>query len=102
MFTTIILQGSLNTLLTLDANKSYYIANSTGEIKEAGLWQRFKCWTGLGDGRAKVEKLVKFAEIAIMESVSEIKDEALTKDLEALNKNRSISGAALREIAARF
>ena len=26
-------------ILTLDANKTYYIANSTGEIKEAGLWQ---------------------------------------------------------------
>ena len=29
-------------ILKLDANKAYYIANSTGEIKEAGLWQRFK------------------------------------------------------------
>lgn len=41
-------------ILTLDANKNYYIANSTGEIKEAGLWQRFKCFFGVGDGRAKV------------------------------------------------
>ena len=34
----------------LDADKSYYLANSTGDIKEAGAWQKFKCWLGVGDG----------------------------------------------------
>ena len=27
---------NLDTIRSLDANKSYYLANSTGEIKEAG------------------------------------------------------------------
>ncbi len=27
---------NLNTIRSLDANKTYYIANSTGQIKEAG------------------------------------------------------------------
>ena len=55
------------TLAQLDANKSYYLSNTTGTIKEAGLWQRFKCWTGWGDGREKVQRLagaVKFALLA--------------------------------------
>ena len=30
---------NLNTIRSLDANKTYYIANSTGQIKEAGAWQ---------------------------------------------------------------
>lgn len=43
------------TLIQLDADKSYYLSNTTGTIKEAGLWQRFKCWTGWGDGREKAQ-----------------------------------------------
>ena len=37
---------TLDTIRSLDANKTYYLANSTGEIKEAGAWQRFKCFFG--------------------------------------------------------
>lgn len=52
----------LNTIRSLDANKTYYIANSTGEIKEAGTWQKFKCFFGVGDGRDKVQKLACHGE----------------------------------------
>ena len=37
----------INTLRSLDANKTYYLANSTGQIKEAGAWQRFKSYFGI-------------------------------------------------------
>ena len=47
---------NLNTIRSLDANKTYYIANSTGQIKEAGAWQKFKCFLGVGDARDKVQK----------------------------------------------
>ena len=46
---------TIDTLRSLDAGKSYYLANSTGEIKEAGVWQKFKCFFGFGDGRDKVK-----------------------------------------------
>ena len=39
---------ALDTIRSLDASKTYYIANSTGEIKEAGAWQKFKCFFGIG------------------------------------------------------
>ena len=42
---------NIDTIRSLDASKTYYIANSTGEIKEAGVWQKFKCFFGIGDGR---------------------------------------------------
>ena len=46
------------TMLTqLRADKSYYLSNTTGTIKETGLWQWFKCFTGLGDGREKAKRL---------------------------------------------
>ena len=59
---------SIDTLRSLDANKSYYIANSTGEIKEAGAWQKFKCLFGIGDGRAKAAKLVDAVKATLLES----------------------------------
>ena len=38
---------TLDTIRSLDASKTYYLANSTGQIKEAGAWQRFKCYFGI-------------------------------------------------------
>ena len=38
---------TLDTIRSLDASKTYYLANSTGEIKEAGAWQRFKRYFGI-------------------------------------------------------
>ena len=49
---------NIDTIRSLDASNTYYIANSTGEIKEAGGWQKFKCFFGIGDGREKAAKLV--------------------------------------------
>ena len=43
---------NIDTIRSLDANKTYYLANSTGQIKEAGAWQRFKCYFGIGDALA--------------------------------------------------
>ena len=36
---------------------NYYLSNTTGTIKKANFWQWIKCLTGLGDGRAKVQRL---------------------------------------------
>ncbi len=38
---------TLDTIRSLDASKTYYLANSSGQIKEAGAWQRFKCYFGI-------------------------------------------------------
>ena len=34
---------NLDSLRTIEVNKSYYLSSTTGEIKEAGLWHKFKC-----------------------------------------------------------
>ena len=46
---------SLSTLTQLDAGRTYYLSNATGEIKRTTLWQWFKCvcgWRRAGGGAA--------------------------------------------------
>ena len=89
-------------ILTLDANKTYYIANSTGEIKEAGLWQKFKCFTGLGDGRAKVQRLAEQVKAALLRDGGIASENTLNEEIGGLDLTTSISGQDLKNIAARF
>lgn len=51
---------TLDTIRSLDASKTYYLANSDGEIKEATPWQKFKCLFGIGDGREKAAIVIGF------------------------------------------
>lgn len=89
-------------LTQLSADKSYYLSNTTGTIKEAGWWQKFKCFTGLGDGRAKVQRLADAVRDALL-SDAFLKSEAkLTAELNRLDTTDSLSGASLSQIASRF
>ena len=90
------------TLAQLDANKSYYLSNTTRTIKEAGFWQRFKCWTGWGDGREKVQRLAEAVKSALLADAAISSEAKLSEELEGLNKNESLSGASIRQIATRF
>ena len=89
-------------ILTLDANKNYYIANSTGEIKEAGLWQRFKCFFGVGDGRAKVQKLAEQVKAALLADGGVNSEDKLDAEMGRLDLTSSLSGASLKAIPTRF
>ena len=89
-------------ILSLDANKNYYIANSTGEIKEAGLWQRFKCFFGVGDGRAKVQKLAEQVKAALLADGGVNSEDKLDTEMGRLDLTSSLSGASLKAIATRF
>ena len=97
---------TLDTLRSLDANKSYYIANSTGQIKEAGLWQKFKCFVGVGDGRDKVQKLIDQVKVSLLTASGETDNAALSTDIENYEDNHNwsfaASGRSLAEIANRF
>ncbi len=93
---------SLTDLRGLDAGKSYYIANSTGGIKEAGVWQRFKCALNIGDGREKAAKLVEAARTAMLDAAGMKSDAGLDASLKGLDTDSSISGRALGAIAEEF
>ena len=75
---------TLDTLRSLDANKTYYLANSTGQIKEAGLWQKFKCRFGFGDGQEKVRKLIDAVRVSLLTASGET-DNAAEKRRVTLN-----------------
>ena len=97
---------TLDTIRSLDANKSYYLANSTGQIKEAGAWQNFKCYFGIGDARQKVQKLIDQVKVALLAASHESDNAALAADIKSYDDDRyiddSASGRALADIANRF
>ena len=97
---------TLDTIRSLDANKTYYLANSTGQIKEAGAWQKFKCLFGVGDGRQKVQKLIDQVKVALLEASGESDNASLSADISNYEDNHnwslSASGGSLAEIANRF
>ena len=69
---------NIDTIRSLEANKTYYLANSTGQIKEAGAWQKFKCYFGVGDGRQKVQKLIDQVKVALLAASHESENAALS------------------------
>ena len=93
---------SLDTPRSLDANKSYYVAYSSGEINEATTWQKFKYFLGIGDGRAKAAKVVDAVKSALLEASGKINDSTLNLSIKSLESKRSrffsISG---RDFASR-
>ena len=93
---------TLDTLKALDADKSYYLANSTGQIKEAGPWQRFKCWLGIGDGRSKVAALAEAVKTALLESAHEKRNADLDAVTGALDLEKSLSGESIKDVMRKF
>jgi len=93
---------SLDRLTSLDSGKSYYIANSTGDIKEAGFWQRFKCALNIGDGRTKAARLVEAVKNSLLESAGAKSNAALEQSLNGIDTSSSPTGAALSTIARSF
>ncbi len=97
---------NIDTIRSLDANKTYYLANSTGQIKEAGAWQKFKCFFGVGDGRQKVQNLIDAVKLSLLEASGESDNAALSADIQTYDDDRyideSASGRSLAEIANRF
>lgn len=89
-------------LTQLSADKNYYLSNTTGTIKEAGWWQKLKCMTGLGDGRAKVQRLADAVRDALLADAFLKSEDKLTAELRDLDKTDSLSGASLSQIATRF
>ena len=93
---------SLDTLSRLSANSTYYLSDE-GTIERTGLLQWFKCVTGLGDGRAKAQRLAQAVKQSLLASAGIANDATLNSDIERFNgATYSLSGASLRGIADRF
>ncbi|MBP5638899.1 MAG: hypothetical protein J6X55_05450 [Victivallales bacterium] len=90
------------TLRQLDPNKSYYLSNTTGEIKEAGVVQWFRCLLGVGGGRAKATALAERVKSALLAEAASTSDSQLDANIGALDTSSSLSGRKLREIAIKY
>ena len=91
-----------SSLLRLDPNKSYYLSNTTGEIKEAGVIQWLRCKLGVGGGRAKAAALAEHIKTALLDEAAATGDSQLEADIGALDTKFSLSGRKLRDIARKF
>jgi len=90
------------TISQLQAGKNYYLSPETGTIREANIWQWFKCATGFGDGREKVRRLAVAVRDALLAAADIDKDDELSRDIESLDTTSSLSGADILRIARRF
>ena len=90
------------TLQNLDPSKSYYLSNTTGEIKQAGFIQWAKCFFGIGDGRAKAAALAARVKEALLADGAIESETTLDEEIDGLDKTRSLSGSDLAAIASRF
>lgn len=97
---------NLDTISSLDTSKSYYLSNTTGEIKEAGAWQKFKCFFGIGDGREKAAKLVEAVKDTLLQASNKIADANLNSSVRSLEDSRSrffsVSGSSLTRLSRSF
>ena len=91
-----------SSLLRLDPNKSYYLSNTTGEIKEAGVIQWLRCKLGIGGGRTKAAALAERVKSALLAEAAINNDDVLEDQISRLDTKQSISGSRLRSIASRF
>ena len=81
---------------------NYYLSNTTGTIKKANFWQWIKCLTGLGDGRAKAQRLADAVKESLLANAELKQDAVLSGEIGRLDTSRSLSGTTLRDIADRF
>ena len=90
------------TLQNLNANESYYLSSTTGEIKQAGWLQKIKCFFGIGDARAKAAALAAKVKEALLADGGIESETELDGEIAGLNTTRSLSGVDLARIATRF
>lgn len=94
---------NLDTIRTLDANKTYYLSNTTGEIKEAGLWQKFKCAIGVKSAQRKVSNLIDAIRSSLIQESGLKTNDDLDQDIRAnINLKKSVKGSVLKDLVSRF
>jgi hypothetical protein len=95
-------QINLDSIRELDANKRYFLSSTTGQIKEASWWMRFKCALGFSSALSKVSNLVDAVKTTLLENAGKSSDAALEADIKAINVGDDIKGRVLQDLATRF
>ena len=93
---------NIDTLRNLDANKTYFLSSTTGQIKEASFWMRFKCAIGVQSARQKVANLVEAVRTTLLNAAEQTKDSALDTDIRTVDLKSMVKGSVIKDIASRF
>ena len=93
---------NLETLTSLDANKLYYLSGTTGQVKEANWWMRFKCFLGISSARQKISNLVDSVRASLLKLTGETNDDTLDSNLNGINRNKLVKGDMITRIANNF
>ena len=93
---------NLDAIRNLDSNKTYYLSNTTGEIKEAGFWQKIKCKFGFRSALSKVSNLVDAVRNSLLQESGAKTNDALDQDIRNITLTSSVKGSVLKEIVNRF
>lgn len=94
---------NIDTLKNLDEDKTYFLSSTTGQVKEASLWMRFKCAIGVQSARQKVANLVEAVRTTLLDAAGKTGDDAtLDTDIRTVSLKSMVDGGVIRGIAKRF
>ena len=87
---------SLQDIANLKDTSSYYLSDQ-GEVKEQGLWTKFKCYFNLGHSRQRVQNLNTEIQ-RTLSNASGFGDKQVANALDALGQEKGPTGAQIKEI----
>lgn len=102
MSMTVASHVNLDTLNRLDANKTYFLSSTTGQVKEASLWMRFKCAIGVSSARQKVANLVDAIKASLLTAAGQTGNATLDTDIKTIDLKSMVKGSVIKDIASRF
>ena len=102
MSLTVAPKVNLESLQDLRADKQYFLSSTTGEIKEASLWMRFKCAIGIKSERQKVSNLLDAVRTSLLNAAKLDSNAALEENLRTVDMRYMVKGSDIQNIARRF
>ena len=102
MSLTVAPKVNLDSLQNLQADKQYFLSSTTGEIKEASIWMRFKCAIGVNSARQKVANLMDAVRTSLLDAARLDGNAALDENIRAVNMRYMVKGSDIKDIARRF
>ena len=92
---------NLDSIRNINANKSYYLSSTTGQIKEAGFWHNVKCFFSATE-KAKGLHLMDAIKTALLEQDGLDSNISLEQSMKAMQFGSTISGRTLKDFVTRF
>ena len=93
---------NLDTIKNLDASKTYFLSSTTGQVKEASFWMRFKCAIGVQSARQKVNNLVDAVRTTLLDAAGKMTDDTLATALQTIDRRFMVKGSDITNIVGRF